>query len=146
MKQMIKRKQKQKKEQRCGTCGFLGLSGRFIFGAAGYGVLEILWRGHTHWSMLMAGGICFCIYYKLCRDEKHMPLFVKCFLGAVLITSVELIFGTVVNVLFDMHVWDYADLPFHFFGQVCLPFFILWFLLCVPLTLLCDFLRAKTEE
>ncbi|MBQ4087053.1 MAG: hypothetical protein IJC78_02255 [Clostridia bacterium] len=120
--------------------------GRFFFGAAGYGVLELLWRGRTHWSMLLAGGICFLVYYKLCRDSQHMPLFVKCLLGASLITSVELMFGTVVNVMLGMNVWDYTNLPFHFFGQVCLPFFILWFLLCVPLTLLCDFLRMKLGD
>ena len=71
--------------------------GRFFFGAAGYGVLELLWRGRTHWSMLLAGGICFLVYYKLCRDSQHMPLFVKCLLGASLITSVELMFGTVTS-------------------------------------------------
>lgn len=119
--------------------------GRFVLGAVGYGVLELLWRGYTHWSMLLAGGICFCAYYTLCRDSKGMPLFLKCFFGAVLITSVELIFGTLVNVVLGMSVWDYTDLPFHFYGQICLPFFILWFLLCIPLTLFCDALRKKTE-
>ena len=29
----------------------------FSIGAMGYGLIEILWRGYTHWSMLTAGGI-----------------------------------------------------------------------------------------
>ena len=29
----------------------------FTAGAAGYTLLEVLWRGHSHWSMAAAGGI-----------------------------------------------------------------------------------------
>lgn len=115
----------------------LGFVSLFIIGAAGYGVIEIFWRGYTHWTMLLAGGACFTMYYKLCEDEKNMPLLAKCFFGALLITCVELIFGTVVNILLKWNVWDYSNLPLNYFGQICLPFFILWFLLCIPLTALC---------
>lgn len=31
----------------------------FSIGAVGYSLLEILWRGNTHWTMTLAGGICF---------------------------------------------------------------------------------------
>ena len=34
----------------------------FSIGAMGYGLIEILWRGYTHWSMLTAGGICFMFF------------------------------------------------------------------------------------
>lgn len=118
----------------------------FVFGALGYGIVELLWRGRTHWSMLFAGGICFSVYYRLCKDAPGMPLLMKCFWGAVVITSVELMFGTVVNVAWHLDVWDYTNMPFHFFGQICLPFFALWFLLCIPLTFLCDMIRKKTED
>ena len=38
----------------------------FLFvGGISYGLLELLWRGRTHWTMLL-GGVCF-----LCR--KHPP-------------------------------------------------------------------------
>ena len=33
----------------------------FPIGSAGYGLVETLWRGHTHWTMLVAGGVCFLI-------------------------------------------------------------------------------------
>lgn len=113
----------------------------FIIGALGYGLLEFLWRGRTHWSMLLAGGICFSVYYKLCEDEKNMPLFKKCALGALIITCVELVFGTVVNVFLNWNVWDYSSLPLNFYGQICFPFFVLWFFLCMPLTFLCGKLQ-----
>ena len=110
----------------------------FLAGAIGYGVLELLWRGHTHWSMLLAGGLCLSRYYRLCIDSPKTPLLIKCFFGAVIITCVELMFGTVFNVFLRLNVWNYTNLPFHFFGQICLPFFGLWFLLCIPLTVLCN--------
>ncbi len=118
---------------------------RFLFGAIGYGLIELLWRGRTHPTMLLAGGVCFCLYYKLCEDAENMPLCAKCALGAILITSVELIFGTVFNVWLSMNVWDYSKMPLHFYGQICLPFYLLWFLLCLPLTRLCDGIREKTK-
>lgn len=110
----------------------------FLTGAVGYGCIELLWRGYTHWTMLTAGGICFAVYYKLCEDEKNMPFLKKCFFGAFLITCIELMFGTVINVLLQWNVWDYSDMPLNYYGQICIQFFILWFLLCIPLTLLCD--------
>jgi len=115
----------------------------FATGAIGYVVLELLWRGFSHWSMALAGGTCFLLYYKLCEDAQNMPLFKKCFFGALLISCVELMFGTVVNVMLRLNVWDYSSLPLHFFGQICLPFFVLWFLLCIPLTGLCNLIRKK---
>ena len=32
-----------------------------IYAAGGllYGLIEILWRGWTHWSMVLCGGLCF---------------------------------------------------------------------------------------
>ena len=31
----------------------------YSIGAVGYGIIEVLFRGYTHWSMLIAGGLCF---------------------------------------------------------------------------------------
>ncbi len=118
----------------------------FLIGSLGYGMVELLWRGYTHWTMLLAGGTCFSIYYKLCEEEKNMPFFMKLGLGALLITSVELIFGTVVNVWLGWQVWDYSSMPFHFYGQICLPFFALWFFLCIPLTKLCSALQKVLPQ
>ena len=42
----------------------------FSFGALGYGLIEILWRGHTHPSMLTAGGICFVYFDKIVKEHN----------------------------------------------------------------------------
>ena len=35
----------------------------YALGAELYGAIEILWRGRTHWTMLLCGGVCFTIMY-----------------------------------------------------------------------------------
>ena len=34
----------------------------FTIGAIGYAAIEIIWRGFTHWSMMIAGGLCFVLF------------------------------------------------------------------------------------
>ena len=50
-------------------------------------------------------------------------------LGAGIITGVELVTGLLVNR--DFRVWDYRNMPFHFKGQICLCYSLLW----VPVSL-----------
>ena len=98
----------------------------FIVGAVGYGALELLWRGYTHPTMLIAGGICFMIFSLIADRFYTIPLIIKATLAAVSVTAVELIFGLVFNLGFGLGVWDYTDRPLNLFGQICLPFSLLW--------------------
>ena len=46
----------------------------FSIGACGYGLIEILWRGYTHWSMLGAGGLSFLGLSGIaCKIKKNNP-------------------------------------------------------------------------
>ena len=117
----------------------------FFLGAGGYGMIELLWRGYTHWSMLLAGGIFLCLYGTLLEEAAGLSFFKKCLLGSVLITALELIFGSVFNVALSFAVWDYSDVPFNLFGQICLPFSLLWFFLCVPLVKILEKLLIKAS-
>lgn len=97
----------------------------FSTGACGYGLIEILWRGHTHWSMAIAGGISFL---GLCSISEKMngSLIKKAVAGSVFITAVELVFGIVFNILLDREVWDYSDRPFNIAGQICPLYSLFW--------------------
>lgn len=33
----------------------------FLIGGFVYISIELLWRGHTHWSMFILGGVCFIL-------------------------------------------------------------------------------------
>ncbi len=104
----------------------------FLIGGILYMFLEILWRGYTHWSMGICGGICFLELYLIEMHFFDYPPIVKCSLGSVLITTNELITGCIVNILLGWNVWDYSDRPLNVGGQICLTFSFVWFLLCIP--------------
>lgn len=106
-------------------------AGFFVVGALGYGLLEIAWRGSTHWSMLILGGVCLMGLYRL--SLCALPLLMQCVLGALGITLLELGTGLVCNRMLAMNVWDYSGEWGNFCGQICPRYTLLWFLLCLPI-------------
>lgn len=111
-------------------------------GGALYIVIELLWRGYSHWTMFILGGICF-FYIGLINEEFtwDMPLVKQMFIGAIVITMWEFLFGIIVNGVYNLNVWDYSNMPFNFLGQICLPYSILWFFISLPAIVLDDYLR-----
>lgn len=106
--------------------------------------IELLWRGHTHWTMFVLGGICF-YYIGLVNEDFtwDMSLIKQMLIGAVAITALELLFGVIVNGVYKLNVWDYSNIPFNFLGQICLPYSILWFFISLPAIVLDDYLRYR---
>lgn len=115
----------------------------FIIGGLLYAWIEILWRGYTHWTMFLLGGLCFVIMGLL--NEHVFPwklsLVAQTLISAVVITVFEFITGCVVNLWFGWHVWDYSGLPFNLLGQICLYFFMLWIPLSAIGIVLDDWIR-----
>lgn len=101
----------------------------FSIGAVGYGLIEVLWRGFTHPSMLLAGGLAFLSFSFINEKLKNKSLFKKALFGAFVITLIELVFGVVFNILLKKRVWDYSDRPLNLLGQICPLFSIIWFVL-----------------
>ena len=99
----------------------------FLIGGSGYVGLEFLWRGRSHGSMFLAGGVCFLLLGQL--DRLRLSPSVKCLLGSGIITTVELAVGLIANR--DHQVWDYRQMPCNFLGQICLSYSLLW----VPVSL-----------
>ena len=122
----------------------------FLIGCVGYGVIELLWRGRTHWTMMVTGGVCLLTLFQAERRWKNEMLVLRCLKGAVLITCLEFIVGVLVNKVLKWNVWDYSQLPGNLMGQVCPLYFILWYFLCYPVYLLTGLLRrsfgAKTAD
>ena len=107
----------------------------FSIGACGYGLIEVLWRGYTHWSMLGAGGICFMIFGSISEKLKKASLLVKSIAGSAAVTAVEFVFGIVFNIILKKNVWDYSKMPLNIGGQICPLYSFLWMLLslvCIP--------------
>jgi len=118
----------------------------FLLGAGGYSLIEILWRGFTHWTMSITGGLCFCGLCRIHRDDEKNGLIIKCLKGTMLITAIEFLVGCLVNRKLRWNVWDYSNLPCNFKGQVCLLYSVLWFLLCIPLFLFMRLIDDKSSH
>ena len=110
----------------------------FLLGSAGYSALEVLWRGYTHWTMSFCGGFCFFMIYFINRTYAYQSILYRCMAGALIITATELIAGILINVILKWNVWDYSAVPFNFMGQICLPYTVLWFFLCMPVLGMCN--------
>lgn len=116
-------------------------------GGAGYGVLEILWRGYTHISMLIAGGICFWLIIRISKINRSV--LIKSLIGGLCITLIEFIFGCIVNLWLGLDVWDYSAEPCQLFGQVCIRYMLLWCVVCAFVIPICKLVvdrRAGLRE
>lgn len=107
----------------------------FAIGALGYGGLEILFRGYTHWTMMLTGGACLLTLHYFNQQFPNTPVLLKAAGGAVIITIYEFAVGLVVNLWYGWKVWDYSLLPGNILGQICPIFTVLWFFLCLGLAL-----------
>ena len=107
----------------------------FLFGALGYPAIEILWRGYTHPTMALAGGISAVLLFRINRGLARGALPLRLLASGAAITLIELTFGVIFNLGLGMAVWDYSDLPLSLLGQICLPYSLLWCLLALPFCL-----------
>ena len=104
----------------------------FLTGGTIYGLLEMLWRGHTHWSMVVAGGVALLLLHALGEKLRARPLLLRCLVGAAVITSIELVSGIIFNLWLGMNVWDYSAMRFNLLGQICPMFTAVWFIISIP--------------
>ena len=111
-----------------------------IFGLT-YGLIEILWRGYTHPSMVIVGGICGLLIGLLNERNKEMNLLLQMVEGMVIVTVLEFVSGIILNLCLGLNVWDYSNMRFNLLGQVCPQFCIAWFFLSYFVIRIDDLLR-----
>lgn len=103
----------------------------WALGGTLYYAVELLFRGYSHWSMFLLGGFCFLFFaWQGLQGGWKTPLWKQVLRCTVFVTSGEFITGIFVNKWMQWNVWDYSDQPFQLFGQICLPFTILFSGLC----------------
>lgn len=100
-----------------------------VIGGLTYMGIEILWRGHTHWTMGVLGGLCFVLIGLLDEVQDHPPMLLQMVQGAAIVTALELIVGLIVNRWLGWNVWDYSDMPGNLWGQICPQFAAAWLVL-----------------
>lgn len=113
-----------------------------LTGGALYVLLELIWRGRSHWTMFLLGGICF-VSIGLINEIMpwDMPLLYQAVVGACIVTGLEFLVGGIVNLWLGWAVWDYSGLPGNILGQICPQFFVLWLPVAMIAIVLDDWLR-----
>ena len=104
--------------------------------------IEMLYRGHTYWSMGILGGVSF-VSIGLINEvlSWDTPLAIQALIDSIMITLYEFITGVILNIWLGLGVWDYSHMPFNLLGQICLPFTLAWCGLSLVGIILDDYLR-----
>lgn len=114
----------------------------FLIGGFLYILIELAYRGHSHWSMFILGGLCFVLIGGINNYISwDMPIYEQMMIGSVIITMLEFICGCIVNLWLGWDVWDYSNMPYNVLGQICLPFSILWFFISLVAIVADDYIR-----
>ena len=103
----------------------------WALGGTLYYSIEIFFRGFSHWSMFVLGGICL-VFFTVQGQMVHWedPMWRQILRCIIFVTAMEFMTGIVVNKWLGLAVWDYSSLSFQLFGQICLPFAVLFSGLC----------------
>ena len=113
-----------------------------LIGGSIYVFIELVWRGYSHISMFILGGVCFVIIGLINElFPWDLGLLWQSIIGAFVVTICEFVTGLIVNVWLRLGVWDYSGLPFNIMGQICLPFFFAWIALSIVAIILDDYIR-----
>ena len=99
----------------------------FVLGGFIYYMIEICFRGYSHPSMFILGGICFILIGLINEVLPWDMLFWwQLLIGDIIVLVLEFVTGCIVNLYLGWNIWDYSDMPFNLMGQICLPFALLW--------------------
>lgn len=114
----------------------------FDMGGLLYVLLELAWRGRSHWTMFLLGGICF-VGLGLINEVLpwDMPLWCQLLIGVTMVTALEFLTGCVVNLWLGLGVWDYSGLLGNILGQICPQYCLIWLPVSLAGIVLDDWLR-----
>lgn len=116
----------------------------YILGGLTYCGIEILYRGYSHPSMIIVGGLCFIIigvYNEIYSWDTYIEK--QTAFGLLTVLLLEFISGCILNLWLGLNVWDYSNLPFNLLGQICLAYAILWIPLVIFAIFADDYIRYK---
>ena len=115
-----------------------------VIGGFAYYSIEMLYRGYSHYSMFILGGLCFILIGLLNEIwdwdtciEKQVSI------GLLIVLILEFIAGCILNIWLGLRVWDYSNLPLNILGQICMPFALLWVPIIIVAIILDDYIRYK---
>ena len=121
---------------------FIGKLGLFLSCGFIYCMIEILFRGWSHWSMFVLAGFLgvFCVDSINNTLSFDCDYIVQILSSTILCTIGEGISGIILNVWLQLNVWDYSKMTFgtFFFGQCNVLFCFAWMLIISIIIFYCD--------
>ena len=121
---------------------FIGKLGLFLSCGFIYCMIEILFRGWSHWSMFVLTGFLgvFCIDSINNVLSFDCDYIVQILISTILCTIGEGISGIILNIWLQLNVWDYSKMTFgtFFFGQCNVLFCFAWALIISVVIFYCD--------
>lgn len=116
----------------------------FLIGGVTYYFIEVIYRGYSHFSMIIVGGLCFILIGSINEvSSKEIPLFLQMIISVLIVNTVELVSGIIINKILLLNVWDYSYMKYNFLGQVSLRSSLAWFFLSFLAIYVDDLLRNK---
>ena len=115
----------------------------FFFSGTVYYTMEILFKTthSSHWTMFVLSACAGLFFIDGLNDcfGYDMDFLLQCFICSTAIG--ELFVGLHWNL--DFGIWDYRNMLFNFRGQICLPFYFLWYLLSAIFIPFLDYIEWK---
>lgn len=116
----------------------------FWFGGSTYVTVEVLWRERSSWTMGVLGGLLFILIGLLNQIWSwDFDLVWQVLIGDLIALIGEFVTGCIINLWLGWNIWDYSNLKFSLFGQVCPQFALLWIPLVLLAIILDDWIRWK---
>ncbi len=114
----------------------------FFLGGSIYYNIECLYRGYSHISMFIVGGMAL-ILIGLVNEIMGWNWYFEfqVLVGLVDVLFMEFVSGCIVNLWLGLNVWDYSDQFGNILGQICPLFALIWIPLIAIAILLDDFIR-----
>ena len=116
----------------------------FWFGGSTYATVEVIWREHSSWTMVVLGGLLFILIGLLNQIWSwDFDLVWQVLIGDLIALIGEFVTGCIVNLRLGWNIWSYEDMPYNLFGQICPQFALLWIPLVLLAIILDDWIRWK---
>lgn len=120
----------------------------WFFGGTLYFLLEVAYKTATgsperiSWTMLVLAVI-LCVPVERAGYQLpwECPLWLQALVCGALVTVTEFAAGCMLNIWLGLGIWDYSGMPLNLMGQVCLPFSLAWWGLCLVFIPMFDWLR-----
>lgn len=94
-----------------------------------YTNIEMIYRGCSHPSMIIVGGLSGALAGIINDITPKMKMYKQCLLSAVIITAIEYVSGYILNIKLHLNIWDYSNLKYNLNGQISLVFSLVWIFL-----------------